>query len=401
MNGLEVADAAAQKHGLSRVMGAPRPRVLHVLGSLALGGIETWLMHMLRRHDQFEVQHEVLVTKQEPGAYHAEARRLGIPVHTLPINGNKIGWFREFKRYLAEAGPFDIVHSHAAPHFTAPILAVAKAMGIPIRVAHSHSARSIGVDYSLKYRIARHAAIIWLRHVATRRIGITEAALQEIVGKKWQSDPLGSILIYGFDFSANSSARDRGAALRQQMAIPADAPVIGNVARFDPVKNHSFLMESFATLLKRVPNAQLVLVGTGPLQPQVAAQATSLGIAERVHFAGATDDVPAYMAMFDLFVLPSFSEGLGIVCVEAQAAGTRVLASDTTPPEAAVIPGGYEELPLETGAARWAEAMARLLMLPSPDAADWLHRVEKSKFAITRCIHELSDIYRSELERVG
>ena len=103
--------------------------------------------------------------------------------------------------------------------------------------------------------------------------------------------------------------------------------------------------------------------------------------------------------LFDLFALPSFSEGLGIVVVEAQAAGTRALVSETTPAEAAVVPGAVEVLPLSAGAEAWGEAMARLLKLPRPDAADWLDKVEASRFGIRRCIDELDSIYRSELGR--
>lgn len=376
-----------------------RPRVLHVLGSLVLGGIETWLVHMLRHAKSFSVEHELLLTKADIGPYEEDVRELGVRVYRLPLSEGKAGWFGRFRKFLWDEGPFFAVHSHATPHFAAPVLAVARRAGVPARIAHSHSARSQGEDYALRYRVARRIAMLWLDQVATRKIGITEAAIEEIAGANWRDNPLASVLIYGFDFERYRDAGDRAKLLRQNLEIEEDAPVVGHVGRFDRVKNHRFLLDAFAAAVERVPTAQLVLVGQGPLCDSIRDKARSQSLAERVHFAGTTDDVPAYMSMFELFALPSFSEGLGIVAVEAQAAGTPAILSDTTPAEASVIPGAVEFLPLSDGPQPWGEAIARRLLLPKPDASEWLLQVERSKFGIRRCIDELDAIYRSELRR--
>lgn len=376
-----------------------RPRVLHALGSLALGGIETWLMHMLRHQQEFSVRHELLLTRNHVGPYEAEARALGIPIHRLPLSDGKLGWFGRFRRLLADKGPFAAIHSHAAPHLAAPLLEVARRSGVPVRIAHSHSARSRGDEYPLRYRLARRIAVPWLRHTATRRIGITDLAIEEIAGKDWREDPDSSVLIYGFDFDSYRDSGYRALALRRELGIPRQAPVVGSIARFMPVKNHKLLVEAFAICASQVPGSRLVLVGEGPLRQSVEQQVRDLGLAERVLFPGTTEDVPDYMAMFDLFALPSFSEGLGIVVVEAQAAGTRALVSETTPAEASVVAGAVEVLPLAAGAKGWGEAMARLLGMAPQGAAGWLDRVERSRFGIRRCIDELDSIYRSELEK--
>lgn len=383
------------------VASAEKPRILHILGSLTLGGIETWLVHMLRHHERFDVQHEILLTKEDAGAYEPEIRSLGIRIHRIPLRNNKAGWFAEFRRLLLDEGPFAAIHSHATPVFAAPALAAAKRAGVPVRIAHSHSARSQGADYPLKYRIGRRIAMLWLKRAATRRIGISEASIKEIAGTNWRMDPAASILLYGFDFDRNRGGAERAKILRQKLGIPEDSPVVGNVARFNPVKNHDLLLKAFAACKREVHDAHLVMVGTGPLQSDVETLAENLGLKAQTHFAGTTDDVPAYMAMFDLFALPSFSEGLGIVCVEAQAAGTRALVSDTTPAEATVIPGAVETLPLDAGASGWGASMARLLALPPPDPAEWLRQVEQSKFGIQRCLDDLNDIYLAEIERTA
>jgi glycosyltransferase involved in cell wall biosynthesis len=372
---------------------------LHVLASLSLGGVETWLMHMLRHADLFSVQHEVLLTKEQAGEYEAEARQLGIRIHKLPMGRSRTAWLRSFRRFLRLNGPFTAVHSHVY-FFSAPVLAAAKAAGVPLRIAHCHTARSQGSDRrTVRHRLRRAVASRWLKRVATRRLGISEAAIEEIAGPRWRAEPDASVLLYGFDFSRYRGVAQRARRVRQELAIDGDAPVLGHVGRFELVKNHRFLLDLFALVLRALPRTQLVLVGDGPTREDVADRAGSLGIATQVHFAGTTDDVPAYMRAFDLLVLPSLSEGLGIVCVEAQAAGTRAIVSDAVPREVSVVAGAVEFLPLAAGAEAWAQAVLSTLRRPRAREGDWLRQVERSQFAIGRCVRELDAIYLSELER--
>jgi glycosyltransferase involved in cell wall biosynthesis len=375
-----------------------KPRVLHVLKSLPLGGIETWLMHMFRNDRNSFVQHEVLLMVEEPGIYEAEARELGVRIHKLPRRGGWLRWFADLRRFLMECGPFDVVHSHVAYAVSAPITAIAASVGVPSRIAHQHEARSLGVDFrTFRQNLIRRSAMLIYRLTATKRIGITEAAIEEIAGKSWRGSEDCSILLYGFDYSRFDGAEERARLLRQMLDLkPADR-IVGHVGRFDPVKNHGFLLSTFAKVAEVDPNARLVMIGRGRLEPDMKQLAEELGIAELVRFAGATQDIAAYMALFDLFLFPSFSEGLGIVCVEAQAAGTRVLTSDTVPPEAAVVPGAVDFMPLAAGEDAWAVRAVELLDSPTPDPKEWREGVEQSVFGLARCVEDLHAIYREEL----
>jgi glycosyltransferase involved in cell wall biosynthesis len=307
-------------------------------------------------------------------------------------------WFADLRRFLKEEGPFDAVHSHVAYAVSAPIIAIAALAGVPSRIAHQHEARSLGVDFrNVRDRFTRRGAMMLYGLAATRRIGITEAAMEEIAGKTWRRNKDCSILLYGFDYSSFIGAADRARELRRTLRLEPNVRVIGHVGRFDPVKNHAFLLKAFANVVRADANVRLVMVGRGRLEPEMKELAEELGIDQLVRFAGSTQDIAAFMALFDLFVFPSFSEGLGIVCVEAQAAGTRVLASDTVPREASVTPGGVDFLPLATGERAWAERIAQLLTLPKPDAEEWRRTVEQSAFGLDRCVRDLHEIYREQL----
>lgn len=355
-------------------------------------------MHVLRRDRDAFVQHELLLMVEEPGVYEAEARELGVRIHKLRHSGSWLRWFADLRRFLLAEGPFDAVHSHVAYAVSAPIVAIAATAGIPMRIAHQHEARSLGMDFrTVRERMIRRGAMMLYGLAATKRIGITEAAIEEIAGRNWRRKKNCSILLYGFDYSTFTGAADRARDLRHTLQLAPGDRVIGHVGRFDPVKNHVFLLKTFAGVARDNANVRLVLVGRGRLEPEIRKVAEELGIADRVRFAGSTQDIAAFMALFDLFLFPSFSEGLGIVCVEAQAAGTRVLASDTVPPEAAVVPGGVEFIPLAIGESAWADRVAELLALPRPDPTEWRRAVEQSRFGLDRCVHDLHAIYREGL----
>jgi glycosyltransferase involved in cell wall biosynthesis len=373
----------------------PKIRVLHLLKSLPRGGIETWLMHVLRRDRQSFVQHELVLMLEEPGAYEAEVKTLGVPIYKLPHRGSWIRWFADLRRFLKDEGPFDAIHSHVAFGVSAPAIAIATIVGVPRRIAHQHEARSRGADFrTTRDWLIRWAAILLYALTSTKRVGITEAAIEEIAGKRWRRNKDCSVLLYGFDYSQFSGAGERAKALRRALKLAPTDRVIGHVGRFDPVKNHHFLMKTFAKVAAADSHAYLVMVGRGRLEPNMRALASNLGIEDRIRFAGSTKDIAAHMALFDLLVFPSFSEGLGIVCIEAQAAGTRVLASQTVPHEASVVPGAVDFLLLDAGEDVWARRIGELLALPKPNPQKWRRTVEESAFGLDRCIRDLHALYR-------
>ncbi len=117
------------------------------------------------------------------------------------------------------------------------------------------------------------------------------------------------------------------ASVRSGLGIAADAFVLTTVAEFAPVKRHRLLLDAFA--LVRTPGAVLLLVGDGPLEARVREHAASLGIADRVRFAGYRRDIPAVLAASDAVALVSAREGLPRSVLEAMAAGKPVIGTRT------------------------------------------------------------------------
>ncbi len=377
----------------------PRPRMLHVLKWLPRGGIETWLTHIFANGMDGPVKHEVLLMQDEIGAYEDKVRAAGVTIHTLPVRG-WLRWLGDLHGFLRREGPFAGVHVHVDSIVAGPVLAVAAAAGVPVRILHNHAAQSQGANYQgLKYLVREKVGTSIAALAATRRVAISEMAMEQCAGPRWRDRDDCLVLLYGFDYSKFDGAQTRGGNLRGALQIPPGAKVLGHVGRFASQKNHAFLIETFAQVVRKDPDCVLVLVGMGPLEADVRAQVARLAIEANVRFAGGTDDIPSFMALFDLFVFPSFSEGLGIVVLEAQAGGCPVLMPDNMPHEVIVIPEGVTLLSLDAGTAAWAQRIHALLAEPAPDPDAWLARVEASAFGMKRCVTDLDAMYVEELRR--
>ena len=151
--------------------------------------------------------------------------------------------------------------------------------------------------------------------------------------------------------------------MRHQLGL-ADKLIIGHVGRFNPQKNHPFLLDIFAALLKKESTAVLLLVGGGENMLKIQAKAHALGIAEHVRFLGVRGDVADLMQAMDVFVFPSLYEGLPVTMVEAQAA---CIISDKIPPECILTEGLVDVMPLSASPEIWAEKILAKRAIPRID----------------------------------
>lgn len=156
---------------------------------------------------------------------------------------------------------------------------------------------------------------------------------------------------YAFDEARRKRAR-------AGLGIAAPAPVVGHVGRFDPVKNHAFILEAFSELLKLHPDAVLLLAGDGELRPDAERRASELGITDSVRFLGVRSDIPNLMQAMDVFILPSLYEGLPLVLVEAQASGLPCVISDSVPSDCDLKGSDISRVSLSVSPTRWAEALS-------------------------------------------
>lgn len=331
-------------------------RVLQVIGGTNRGGAETWMLSVLRELDRERFDVHLLVHHAATGAYDAEIRALGYPIHMCVGYRRPWQYVRRLLRVLDEHGPFDVVHSHVNL-FSGLVMRVAKRAGVPVRVAHGHTARhGAGADHPAIRAWYEGTMLSWVQRYATLGFGVSEAAAEALFGKKWRSDPRWAVLHCGISLDTFRSGIDR-AAIRAEIGLSPTDFVVGHVGRFVEAKNHGFLLRVAAELARLEPSTRLVMVGDGPLRSSVERMSERLGLGDRVRLLGVRKDVQRLlMGVFDVFLFPSLYEGLPLSCLEAQAAGLPVILSDVIAREAIVANGLVTRLSLSCPPRVWAEA---------------------------------------------
>ena len=122
--------------------------------------------------------------------------------------------------------------------------------------------------------------------------------------------------------------------LKKSINLQPDSKIIGHIGRYGKAKNHEFIIDMFSELIEVDDSFCLLLIGDGPSRTLIENKVKTLGISENVKVLGLRNDVPQILNILDLFILPSLYEGLGIVLLEAQAAGLPCVVSENIQPEA-------------------------------------------------------------------
>jgi glycosyltransferase involved in cell wall biosynthesis len=343
------------------------------------GGVETWLLHVLKFIDRDRIQLHFCTFGPRPDLYASEVEKLGGKILRCPKGANFWSLQRRFRRILRE-GNYQIVHSHVHL-FSGALLRWAKKEGVPVRIAHSHTQQDDKPD-----TIARHyyrgLMKSWINRYATHGLAASTLAAEQLFGDAWEKDRRFQVLHCGIDLRAFRQPVEREKA-RRELGIPVDALVVGHVGRFDAPKNHRFLLEVARETLSRRPDVHFLLVGDGPLRLEVEARAREMGLSGRIHFAGIRTDVPRLMrGVMDVFVFPSLWEGLPLTVIEAQAAGLRCILSEAVTSEVCVLPELLIRLALSEGSQQWAAQTIRALQLGKINCDTALQTLAQSDFCI-------------------
>lgn len=367
-------------------------RILHTLGTMNPGGVETWLMHVLRNIDRSQFQMDFCVFGSEPGLYATEVERLGSTVWQCRMGGNLLSFSRRFQHILRE-GKYDVVHSHVH-FFSGNVLRWAKAQAVPIRIAHSHSTHD-GKSDVLMRRYYRSLMKSWIDRYATYGLAASRSSASALFGENWDRDDRFCILHCGIDLHSFEGPADRE-TIRRELGLPTDVPVVGHVGRFSQEKNHLFLLEIAVEVLKRRPEVHFLLVGDGPLRPAIESRVRSIGLSNKIHFAGIRKDVAGLMrGAMDVFIFPSLWEGLPMALIEAQAAGLRCIVSDVCTTEVNILPEQFTQVSLSKSSDVWAANTINALERGKIGGELPVQIIAQTDFSIQHGVRTLSDIYQA------
>lgn len=326
-------------------------RILQVTGKMEVGGTETLIMNLYRHMDRSRVQLDFVENTTEPSYFDEEIRSLGGRIYKCPhyTGKNHLTYIRWWKRFWKEhAGEYRVIHGHIGS--TAAIyLRLAKKQGL-YTIAHSHGENGTGLkDYF--YRLYAFPT----RFIADQFFACSRLAGIDRYGKRVGRDPNRCLLLKNaIDTGKYALQPERRQALRAQYGLGETDLLIGHVGRFSQVKNHSFLIDIFAALRALREDVRLILVGAEDAERKIRGKVEALGLSDRVIFTGVQQDTAPFYQAMDLFLLPSLSEGLPLVTVEAQTSGLPCVISDHVSEDCILTEDLVTVCSLEASPEEWA-----------------------------------------------
>jgi glycosyltransferase involved in cell wall biosynthesis len=370
-------------------------RILFLSTSMGMGGADSQLLAAAQ--GLRERGHEVrIVSLTALGPMGLRAQELGFATESLDMArgvADPRGLFR-LGRLVRSWRP-DVLHSHMV-HANLMARAVRLVTPVPVLVSTIHNIYEGGPLWMAAYRLTN-------RLVDGMTI-ISEAAADRFIREGIIPRDLLRVIPNGVDpvpFRAVSRAeRDdtrRQLGLREEFAWLA-------VGRFETAKDYPNMLQAFAAVRERHPEAVLLLVGRGSLQPDTEALAQRLGLGDAVRFLGVRDDVPALVSAADAYVMSSAWEGMPMVLLEAAAGGLPVVTTRVGGNHEAVLDGATGFLAPARDAGALASAMSRLMALTAAERREMGERGRehvRANHGLTRVVERWEALYREVSVRKG
>ena len=355
VNAVSVPSPAARA-----VEGGARVRVLFVIDNMRLGGTELNAVRTAERldRDRFDLR---VVCLGDPGPLTERYRAMGIPV---------VG--------------FRLRSLYGASMLTAGLGFARYLRRERVQIVHAHDMYS-NIFATVWARVARTPAVVasrrWWHSLPNRKLQLGNRAAFRLADAVLANSPevarsvreeagiaagkVKTVTNFVDEGAFATPAPAELAASRRAWRVPAEAVVVGCVARLDPVKDHATLLRAVQALRARFPQLHLVLIGDGPVREPLEALARALELGEAVTFVGEVRDGRNHHHGFDISTLSSLSEGFPNTLVEAMAAGRPVVATAVGGSVDAVVDGETGLLVPPSSPERLAESLARLIESPA------------------------------------
>ena len=326
-------------------------RLLCIISNMNAGGAETFLMKIYRHFDLSKYKIDFAVNFEEENFYEKEINAFGGKIYRIPSKSQSVKKFREQLYKIIKDNDYKYVLRVTSSAMGFMDLKIAKKAGaLRCSARSSNSSDGGGLKAFVAHRLGR---ILYNKYVDVK-FAPSNLAAKYTFGKKAYKNGKVTILNNGVDLGVFHYDSEGGKDIREEFNIVDDKFVVGHIGRFMTQKNHVFLLDIFNEICKEKDNAVLMLVGVGELEQVIKDKINALGLEDKVIFTGARADVPKLLSAMDVFVFPSFYEGMPNTVIEAQSTGLPCVIADTITKEADIT-GLVNYLSLNDSAKVWAE----------------------------------------------
>lgn len=366
-----------------------KKKVLVVIQLLRRGGVELAALNFaLNLNPQrYEVSFYLLNPYENQDEQLAEElKQKNIKIIEMPLDA--AGYIKKYQhlKQVLKQGNYDVVHSHVL-FFSGFVMLAAKICGVKKRVAHSHAIRWNRTE-NLPFKIYKTVMQKLINLFATDKLACSTAAGDFLYGKKVYRKS-GRFVANGVEinrFVFNETVRNEK---RNELSIAGETLLIGHIGTIYYIKNQVFLVKIFSEMLKVYPNARLLLIGEEVERDKVEEIALTLGVLDKVIFAGQRTDIAQLLQAMDIMIFPSLFEALPVSLIEAQASQLPCLVSDAVTGEVKYN-DNLDFMSLQADVSDWANRAFSLLKMSRKDVS-----IEQLKqtYDIHSVAKQLEEIY--------
>jgi glycosyltransferase involved in cell wall biosynthesis len=370
-------------------------RIAEIIGLMSSGGVEATVLNYYRKIDRSRIQFDFYCYENSPSIPRKEIEELGGRIFLVPSVKHLHKFKKILKQQLSE-GHYTIIHSHLNALSVFP-LQVAKKVGIPIRIAHSHSTTS-------PHEPLRNLIKLCLRRFSKRYANYYAACSQMagtwLFGKRIVNEGRLFVMKNAIDLQAFSFSLKSRNEIRQKWNLAPNQLVIGDVGRLVTQKNPFFALDVFESFHKRYPSSVFFFLGEGSLKDQLTKSVANRHLTQSVIFAGAQPNPGLYYSAFDFLVLPSYYEGFGMAALEGQTNGLYCLVSPFFSPEV-FLTDHLVKLPIKKEDSNvWSATLSQLVSTKAP-RANMSSLLKEKGFSIDDAVHDLENFYLSLISQIS
>ena len=360
--------------------------VCHLIQGLGVGGMETMLVNMIAHLDSSRFKTSICCFDRL-GPLADEVNAAAVEV-TLVQRDRGFDWRypKKLSEYLKHRN-IDVLHLHNPTAFFYGTLA-GKLARVSCIVYTEH-----GRDFSMGWKVK--LVHRWIAKLVDRIVVVAEHGRRVLCEEEGIDEGKVELIYNGIDGHRFDRVNYSGKAkeVRQHLGLACSTKVVGVVGRLAHIKNHAVLLRAMTKVVQEIDDVALLLVGDGPLRSDIEAMISEHNLGRYVKILGTRSDIPELLSIFDLFVLPSFSEGLSLTLIEACAAGVPIVATRV---------GGNEEVVVDqqnglTVPSDDADAMAKAIIhvLSNMERAHQMGTIGRKRFQDTFTLETMVQRYQN------
>ena len=362
-------------------------KVLQIVENLDNGAVETWLVRAFidsKKYDNSIHWTFFCILPHKGINEDFVIRNGGIVIHSDHSLSRKFSFLWSLRKIL-KLGKYDVIHSHH-DYITGFYFLSSFGLGINRRIIHVHNLEK---HLPVSNAFLKKILLLFFFNIAyfssDAIVGVSLDALCYFLNGR--SNAKGHVLYCGIDFNLFLNNNITNDVFRQKIGIDEDSKILLYVGRLDYDKNAIFIIDILNDLLKIDPQNKYcaIFAGNGPLEGKMKQKADELGILKSVYFVGYRRDIESFYLNSSIFVFPRFEskkEGLGLVLVEAQAAGLPIITTKAIPDDAFFNKGLISISSTELSSREWSNQIINILSTIHVDRSKHIVKAIDSQFSL-------------------